>query len=149
MALYYAGGLLNTPMRSAPFRTRRPIPTSGSSPGSKRPSTSPIPRRNRSAAIRIPTYSQSPKSKRLEYRPPDPAANPYLASRRVAHGRPRWRPEQNQTRRSARQEHLRAAARGTEEGAERRRAALSEALDCLEKDHAFHAQGRCLHRGFH
>jgi len=34
--------------------------------------------RNRSAAVRIPTYSESPKSKRLEYRPPDPAANPYL-----------------------------------------------------------------------
>jgi glutamine synthetase len=34
---------------------------------------------NRSAAIRIPTYSESPKAKRLEYRPPDPAANPYLA----------------------------------------------------------------------
>src|SRR6266700_4451989 len=35
--------------------------------------------RNRSAAIRIPTYSENPKAKRLEYRPPDPAANPYLA----------------------------------------------------------------------
>src|SRR6185437_2876037 len=35
--------------------------------------------RNRSAAIRIPTYSENPKSKRVEYRPPDPAANPYLA----------------------------------------------------------------------
>ena len=35
--------------------------------------------RNRSAAIRIPTYSENPKAKRVEYRPPDPAANPYLA----------------------------------------------------------------------
>src|SRR5437879_2887290 len=35
--------------------------------------------RNRSAAIRIPTYSPSPKAKRIESRTPDAAANPYLA----------------------------------------------------------------------
>jgi glutamine synthetase len=36
--------------------------------------------RNRSAAIRIPMYYQSnPKAKRLEFRPPDPSCNPYLA----------------------------------------------------------------------
>jgi glutamine synthetase len=36
-------------------------------------------RRNRSAACRIPMYSIAPKSKRVEYRPPDPSCNPYLA----------------------------------------------------------------------
>ena len=35
--------------------------------------------RNRSAAVRIPMYSQSPKSKRFEFRCPDPSCNPYLA----------------------------------------------------------------------
>lgn len=35
--------------------------------------------RNRSAAVRIPMYSSSPKAKRIEFRCPDPAANPYLA----------------------------------------------------------------------
>jgi glutamine synthetase len=36
--------------------------------------------RNRSAAIRIPMYYQgNPKAKRLEFRPPDPSCNPYLA----------------------------------------------------------------------
>src|SRR5262245_28049100 len=35
--------------------------------------------RNRSAAVRIPVYSRSPKAKRIEVRCPDPACNPYLA----------------------------------------------------------------------
>ncbi|BAM02747.1 type I glutamate--ammonia ligase [Phycisphaera mikurensis] len=35
--------------------------------------------RNRSAAIRIPRYDDRPGSKRLEFRCPDPSANPYLA----------------------------------------------------------------------
>lgn len=34
---------------------------------------------NRSSAIRIPNYNSLPSSKRIEYRPPDPSANPYLA----------------------------------------------------------------------
>jgi glutamine synthetase len=35
--------------------------------------------RNRSACVRIPVYSREPKTKRIEFRPPDPLANPYLA----------------------------------------------------------------------
>lgn len=34
--------------------------------------------RNRSAAVRIPMYSENPKAKRLEFRCPDPTANGYL-----------------------------------------------------------------------
>ena len=40
--------------------------------------------RNRSAACRIPLYSKSPKAKRVEFRCPDPSANPYLAFSRHA-----------------------------------------------------------------
>ena len=35
--------------------------------------------RNRSAAIRIPMYSASPKAKRIEFRTPDPSCNGYLS----------------------------------------------------------------------
>lgn len=35
--------------------------------------------RNRSACVRIPMYNKSPKAKRIEFRAPDPSANPYLA----------------------------------------------------------------------
>ena len=35
--------------------------------------------RNRSAACRIPMYSDNPKAKRIEFRPPDPSCNPYMA----------------------------------------------------------------------
>ncbi len=35
--------------------------------------------RNRSAACRIPLVSPDPRQKRVEFRPPDPTANPYLA----------------------------------------------------------------------
>jgi len=35
--------------------------------------------RNRSAAIRVPMVSDNPAAKRLEFRCPDPSANPYLA----------------------------------------------------------------------
>ncbi|MGC8679334.1 MAG: type I glutamate--ammonia ligase [Fervidicoccaceae archaeon] len=39
---------------------------------------------NRSAAVRIPAYHRnSIKSKRIEYRPPDPSANPYFAASAV------------------------------------------------------------------
>src|SRR5204862_1079957 len=35
--------------------------------------------RNRSACVRVPMYHEAPKTKRVEFRSPDPTANPYLA----------------------------------------------------------------------
>jgi len=48
-------------------------------PGYEAPVNLVYSQRNRSAAIRIPIYSHSPNAKRIEYRPPDPSCNPYLA----------------------------------------------------------------------
>ena len=79
MALWYIGGLL----RHARSLSAIIAPTTNSYkrlvPGYEAPVNLAYSRRNRSAAVRIPMYSASPKAKRVEFRPPDPSANPYLA----------------------------------------------------------------------
>ncbi|HLF25030.1 MAG TPA: type I glutamate--ammonia ligase [Anaerolineae bacterium] len=78
-ARYYIGGLL----KHAPALLALVAPTVNSYhrlvPGFEAPVNLVYSRRNRSAAVRIPMYSDSPKSKRIEFRCPDPACNPYLA----------------------------------------------------------------------
>ncbi len=48
-------------------------------PGFEAPVNLVYSQRNRSAAIRVPMYSKNPRTKRIEFRPPDPSSNPYLA----------------------------------------------------------------------
>lgn len=78
-ALYYIGGIL----AHGPALCAICNPTNNSYkrlvPGYEAPVTLAYSASNRSAIIRIPSYSPSPKAKRVEYRAPDPAANPYLA----------------------------------------------------------------------
>lgn len=78
-ALYYIGGLLT----HAPALLALTSPTTNSYkrlvPGFEAPVNIAFSQRNRSAAIRIPMYSKNPKTKRIEFRPPDPGCNPYLA----------------------------------------------------------------------
>ena len=78
-ALNYIGGLLTHGRALMAFCA----PTTNSYrrlvPGYEAPVNLVYSQRNRSAAVRIPVYSASPKAKRLEFRPPDPSANPYLA----------------------------------------------------------------------
>jgi glutamine synthetase len=79
MCLYYIGGILKHGQALAAFTN----PTTNSykrlTPGFEAPVLLAYSSRNRSAGIRIPMYSPSPKAKRIEVRFPDPSCNMYLA----------------------------------------------------------------------
>ncbi|MDO8531815.1 MAG: type I glutamate--ammonia ligase [Dehalococcoidia bacterium] len=78
-ALHYIGGLL----KHAPALLSICAPTTNSYrrlvPGYEAPVKLAYSARNRSAAVRVPMYFTSPKARRIEFRPPDPSCNPYLA----------------------------------------------------------------------
>ena len=79
MALYYIGGIL----KHAPALAALTNPTTNSYkrlvPGFEAPVNLAYSGMNRSASIRIPMYSPSPKAKRIEVRFPDPSCNGYMA----------------------------------------------------------------------
>ncbi|HZN60427.1 MAG TPA: type I glutamate--ammonia ligase [Planctomycetota bacterium] len=79
MGLHAIGGIL----KHAPAIVAITNPTTNSYrrlvPGFEAPNRLAYSSRNRSAAVRIPMYSTSPKAKRIEFRCPDPSTNPYLA----------------------------------------------------------------------
>jgi glutamine synthetase len=136
MALHYIAGLL----RHAPALCALCNPTTNSYkrlvPGFEAPVNLIYSARNRSAAIRIPMYSTNPKTKRVEFRMPDPVCNPYLAfSAMLLAGLdgierellPGAHTDANLYKLSPELLAKIPHAPGS----------LSEALDALEKDHAF------------
>lgn len=139
-ALYAIGGIL----KHAPAILAFAAPTTNSYrrlvPGFEAPVHLCMSARNRSAAVRIPMYSSSPKAKRLEFRCPDPTCNPYLAfsamlmaaidgiQKKISPGEPLDRDVYEMTEEEL--EDYSCTPRN-----------LDEALLALEKDHAFLTSG--------
>lgn len=140
MALWYIGGLL----RHARALSAIIAPTTNSYkrlvPGYEAPVNLAYSRRNRSAAVRIPMYSNSPKSKRVEFRPPDASSNPYLGfaamtmagldgvMNKIDPGEPLDKDIYDLSPEEMRNVPSMPAS-------------LDEALTCLEEDHAFLTKG--------
>ncbi|HEX9056000.1 MAG TPA: type I glutamate--ammonia ligase [Ktedonobacterales bacterium] len=143
-ARMFIGGLLT----HAPALLALAAPTTNSYrrlvPGYEAPVNLVYSQRNRSAAVRIPMYSDSPKAKRVEFRPPDPTSNPYLTfsallmagldgiARGILPEEHGFGPlDRNIYEMSAAEKHEIRSVPGS----------LDEALDALERDHAFLLKG--------
>lgn len=147
MALNYIGGLLKHARALCAICN----PTTNSYkrlvPGFEAPVNLAYSSRNRSASIRIPTYSENPKTKRIEYRPPDPAANPYIAfaammlagldgiQNKIDPGEPL-----DKNIYELPPEELKRVPNVA--------GSLAEALDCLEEDHEFLLKGDVFTQDF-
>ncbi|PYO76787.1 MAG: type I glutamate--ammonia ligase [Gemmatimonadetes bacterium] len=139
-AKWYIGGLL----AHSPALLGLCAPTTNSYrrlvPGFEAPVNLIYSQRNRSAGVRIPVYSTSPKSKRIEYRCPDASCNPYLAFAAMLMAgldgiRSRIDPGQPMDKDRYELEPADAESIKQVPGS------LSETLDALEADHAFLLEG--------
>jgi len=137
---YYIGGLLNHARALMAFCA----PTTNSYkrlvPGYEAPVNLVYSARNRSAACRIPMISENPKAKRIEFRPPDPTCNPYLAFAAMLMAgldgiKKEMDPGQPLDQNTYELEGTLATELPTVPGS------LDEALGCLEADHEFLLQG--------
>jgi glutamine synthetase len=145
MALYYIGGILKHGRALAALCN----PTTNSYkrlvPGYEAPVNLAYSSRNRSASIRIPMYSPSPKAKRLEFRSPDPSCNPYLAfsamlmagldgiEKKIDPGEPL-------------DKDIYGLSKAELKDVPKMPGSLEEALEALEKDHEFLLKGDVFSR---
>lgn len=147
MALYYIGGILKHAKALAALCNPTVNSYKRLVPGYEAPVNLAYSARNRSAAIRIPTFSESPKAKRIEYRPPDPAANPYLCYTAllmagldgVLNKIDPGEPMDKNLYELPPEEHAKIPQMPS---------SLGEALDCLEADHDFLLKGDVFTKDF-
>jgi glutamine synthetase len=139
-AKYYIGGLL----KHAESLSALVAPTTNSYrrlvPGYEAPVNLVYSARNRSASVRIPVYTDNPRTKRVEYRPPDNTCNGYLAmaamlmagldgiKNKIDPGEPLDKDSYHLTAKEA------AKVKTVP-------SSLEQALDALEKDHAYLLEG--------
>lgn len=137
---YYIGGLLTHAWALCGFCA----PTTNSYrrlvPGYEAPINLVYSQRNRSACCRIPMYSPNPRAKRVEFRSPDPSCNPYLAfsamlmagldgiDNKIDPGRPI-------------DKNLYDLPPAEAKDVKSTPGSLDQALDALERDHAFLLRG--------
>lgn len=139
-ALWFIGGIL----RHAPALIAFTNPTTNSFrrlvPGFEAPVNLVYSARNRSAAVRIPMYSDSPKARRIEVRFPDPTCNPYFAfSALVMAGLDGIRNQVDPGR--SMDIDLYELSEREREALPQAPKALDAALQALEEDHAFLLEG--------
>ncbi|WP_347042429.1 type I glutamate--ammonia ligase [Brachybacterium nesterenkovii] len=79
VARWYIGGLIEHASSLVAFTNPTVNSFKRLVPGFEAPVNMVYSARNRSACIRIPATGTSPKAKRIEFRAPDPSANPYLS----------------------------------------------------------------------
>ena len=79
LARWYIGGLLHHAAAVLAFAAPSTNSYKRLVPGYEAPVNLAFSARNRSAAVRIPTYESAAAATRIEFRPPDPTCNPYLA----------------------------------------------------------------------
>jgi glutamine synthetase len=77
-ALFYIGGILKHADALCAFTNPSTNSFKRLVPGFEAPTVRTFGRSNRGAAIRIPSYVTDPQMRRIEYRPPDLTANPYI-----------------------------------------------------------------------
>ncbi len=148
-ALYYIGGLLTHAPAILAFAASTTNSYKRLVPGFEAPVNLVFSQRNRSAAVRIPMYSDNPKAKRVEFRPPDAASNPYLTfSAMLMAGLDGIKNQIDPTRHgfgpldrniyelSDAEKHEIRSVPGS----------LTESLDALERDHAFLLAGNVFTR---